>query len=109
MIFCVVYLRFLKIILIFFFNFLYLNKTYIWLVNLTKPAYTNFTILLSDFFLKALRDFCDLYSCGKFGHRKGDLYKIVSKPYLTVSLNYLIESENYGYYADFHGIQKSSS
>ena len=40
--FCFVNLRILKIILEIF--FLYLNKTYIWLVNFTKPAYTDFTI-----------------------------------------------------------------
>ena len=38
------------------------------------------------FLLKALRDLCDLYSYGKFAHKKGDLFKIVSKPYLTVFL-----------------------
>ena len=82
---CCKFKIFLQIILEIFY-FLYLNKTYIWLVNLTKPTYTNFTIPLSNFSFKGLRDFCNLYSCGKLARKKGDLYKIVSKPYLTVFL-----------------------
>ena len=82
---CSTFKNFLKTILeIFYFH--YLDKTYIWLVNLTKPGYTNFTIPLSHFSFKALKDFCNLYACGKFAHKKWDLQKIVSKPYLTVFL-----------------------
>ena len=53
---CCKFKNFLKMILEIFY-FLYLNKTYIWLVNFTKPAYTDFTIPLSDFSFKGAQRF----------------------------------------------------
>lgn len=61
------------------------------------------------FLLNTLRGFCDLYSCGKFAHKKGDLYEIVSRQYMAFCLILLNRIDNYGCYAYFYETQKASS
>ena len=79
----------------------FLTKPY-----LTKPTYRYFSIPLSYFSLKTLRDFCDLNICGKFANKKGDLNEIISRPYLTVLQTLFVEFDNYGCYAYFHETQE---
>ena len=60
------------------------------------------------FTLKVCKEVWNSQSCGKFAHKKVDLYDTVSRPYLTISFCCLIESESFGYHIQFHEIEKES-
>ena len=59
--------------------------------------------------LKALRYLFAMYSCDKRFHKERDLYKIVLRPYLTVSLTFLTKYDNCGCYAYFNETKKAIS